>query len=172
MNSTISAMHRPLSSNTVEPEIRLSIEELLTDYCHRLDDGDVDKWTSFFAEDATYKITTLENVKRGYPLGIMYCDGRGMMEDRIKALKTANIFEEHVYCHIISRPEIRKEDGDIYSVRTNFSIFRTMYTGASETFATGRYQDMIRCTPSEALFLEKQVIVDSRRIDTLLVLPI
>jgi anthranilate 1,2-dioxygenase small subunit len=102
----------------------------------------------------------------------MYCEGRGMMEDRVKALKTANIFEEHVYCHILSRPQIKQEGTDTYIARTNFSIFRTMYTGETETFATGRYLDTIRCTASETLFLEKLVVIDSRRIDTLLVLPI
>jgi hypothetical protein len=67
------------------------IEALLRDYCHALDDGEVGRWSGFFQDDATYQITTRENRESGYPLGIMLCEGRAMMHDRIKALQTANI---------------------------------------------------------------------------------
>jgi len=169
MSNTDTTIH---AASTVDPQVRARITALISDYCYQLDDGEVDTRTSFFTDEASYKITTLENFRRGYPLGIMYCEGRGMMEDRIKALKTANIYEEHVYCHIFTRPQIRQASTDTYTVRTNFSLFRTMYTGEIETFATGKYLDTVRCTPEATLFQEKQVILDSRRIDTLLVLPI
>ena len=79
-------------SHPVPADVRGQIEELLTDYCHTLDDGEWDQWPNFFTEDGVYKIITRANYDTGLPLGIMYCDGRGMMQDRMLALETANIF--------------------------------------------------------------------------------
>jgi anthranilate 1,2-dioxygenase small subunit len=148
------------------------VERLLRDYCHALDDGEVDRWTSFFQDDASYQITTRENREAGYPLGIVLCEGRGMMEDRIKALETANIFESHTYCHITGPLDVREELEGRYTVRSNFVVYRTMYTGAIEVFATGKYLDVVDTTGAEARFAERVVVLDSRCIDTLLVYPL
>jgi anthranilate 1,2-dioxygenase small subunit len=148
------------------------IQHLLRDYCHALDDGEVDRWTGFFQDDATYQITTRENLANGYPLGIVLCEGRGMMEDRIKALKTANIFEGHTYCHITGPLDVVEQMEDRWAVRSNFSVYRTMYTGEMTLFATGKYLDVVDTSGGQALFAERIVVVDSRRIDTLLVYPI
>jgi anthranilate 1,2-dioxygenase small subunit len=172
MKSLMSVPNSLNNSSHIEPGMRERIEEFLNDYCHRLDDGKVDDWTSFFAEDANYQITTRENVENGYPLGIMYCEGRGMMEDRIKALKTANIFESHAYCHILGRPQLWNEGPELYGARSNFTIYRTMYNGEAEVFATGKYLDLVFCGSAGPVFKKRMAIVDSRRIDTLLVLPI
>jgi anthranilate 1,2-dioxygenase small subunit len=148
------------------------IQHLLRDYCHALDDGEVDRWSSFFLPDAIYQLTTRENREAGYPLGIVLCEGRGMMDDRIKALKTANIFESHTYCHITGPAEVREELQDRYAVRSNFAVYRTMYTGQAELFATGKYLDVVDTSGGEARFAERVVVIDSRCIDTLLVYPL
>jgi anthranilate 1,2-dioxygenase small subunit len=148
------------------------IQQLLRDYCHALDDGDVDRWTSFFQDDATYQITTRENLEKGYPLGIVLCEGKGMMEDRIKALKTANIFESHTYCHITGPLDVVEQMEDRWAVRSNFALYRTMYTGEVTLFATGKYLDVVDTSGGQASFAERIVVVDSRRIDTLLVYPL
>jgi 3-phenylpropionate/cinnamic acid dioxygenase small subunit len=148
------------------------IQHLLRDYCHALDDGEVGRWSGFFQADATYQITTRENIASGYPLGIILCEGRGMMDDRIKALKTANIFESHTYCHITGPLDVREEFEDRHTVRSNFAVYRTMYTGQMELFATGKYLDVVDTGGAQALFAERVVVLDSRCIDTLLVYPL
>jgi 3-phenylpropionate/cinnamic acid dioxygenase small subunit len=148
------------------------IEALLRDYCHALDDGEVDRWSGFFQDQATYQITTRENLARGYPLGIMLCEGRGMMRDRIKALQTANIFESHTYCHLWGAPDVRPEIEGRWSVRSNFAVYRTMYSGEQSLFATGKYLDVVDTTGAQALFAERIVVIDSRQVDTLLVYPL
>lgn len=145
---------------------------LLRDYGHALDDGRVDEWSGFFGPDGIYQVTTRENLEAGYPLGIVYCEGRGMMDDRIKALKTANIFESHTYCHILGQPDVREELEGRFAVRSSFVVYRTMYTGQAELFATGKYLDIVDTGGDRLQFAERRVIVDSRCIDTLLVFPL
>jgi 3-phenylpropionate/cinnamic acid dioxygenase small subunit len=148
------------------------IAAFLTRYTDALDDGRIDEWANFFTEDGNYQITTRENEEAGYPVGIVYCEGRGMLVDRIKALKVANIYESHVYCHINGQPTISNETNGLCSVRSNFVVYRTMYDGRVEVFATGKYLDVIRRDEAGLRFKERRAIVDSRRVDTLLVFPI
>lgn len=148
------------------------VTELLARYADALDDGRVDDWPDFFVEDGIYQITTRENEEALYPVGIVYCEGRGMLLDRVKALKIANIYEGHVYCHINGQPTILKETSGSVTVRSNFVVYRTMYDGRAELFATGKYLDVLRRDDAGLRFEERRAVVDSRRIDTLLVFPI
>ncbi len=156
----------------VSPEVQHQLEEFLTDYCHTLDDDNLEHWPSYFDARGVYEITTRENVAAGMPLGIMLCEGVGMLEDRIKALRTANIFEAQTYVHITARPQIWEESRDRYALRSNFTVYRTMYTGAVELFALGKYLDVIAVVDGAPRFLKRQVVLDPRRIDTLLVIPL
>ena len=156
----------------LDPATWLKIESFLADYAHRLDDGLIDEWTGFFTEDATYQITTRENYEAGYPIGIMLCKGKGMMEDRVLALKTANVFEPHTYCHIVGRPDLKEESPGKLTARSNFIVYRTMENGEAELFATGKYLDRIVVEGGRTKFTERRAILDSRRIDVLLVFPL
>ena len=161
---------RPAAA-VVDAATRVAVEELLCDYAHALDDGRIDDWPEFFAEDAIYQITTRENLEAGYPIGIVYCEGQGMMRDRIEALKSANIFEGHCYCHLLGRPALRQERPGLIAARSNFTVLRTMEDGRAEVFASGKFVDLIALEPAPR-FRERRVILDSRRIDILLVYPL
>ncbi len=150
----------------------LRVENFLADYAHRLDDGRIDDWTGFFTADAVYQITTRENFEAGYPIGIILCTGRGMMEDRVLALKTANVYEPHTHCHIVGRPELREASPGVLAARSNFSVYRTMESGATELFAIGKYLDLIVFEDGQPRFKERRVILDSRCVDVLLVYPL
>lgn len=160
------------SARGIKPAVWMQVEGFLADYAHRLDDGRIDDWPGFFAADALYQITTRENHEAGYPIGIMLCEGRGMMEDRVLALKTANVFELHTYCHIVGRPDLTAEPEGILGARSNFCVFRTMEDGEAELFASGKYLDRIAFEAGLPKFQSRRVILDSRRIDVLLVFPL
>jgi anthranilate 1,2-dioxygenase small subunit len=151
---------------------REEIADFLECYVHALDDGRIDEWSAFFTHDATYQVTTRENVERGLPLGIVLCEGRGMMNDRIKALKIANIFESHSYRHLVGRPLVEPLGNGRYGVRSSFVTYRTMFTGQTDVFATGRYDDVLQLGPEGLRFAQRRVVLDSRVVDTLMVYPL
>ena len=155
-----------------DPEISHQVEDLLVAYVHALDDFELDRWPDFFTEDGIYQIIPRESYDQNLPLGILFCDGRGMMSDRILALDTANIFEPHTNSHITGRPQLSvNPDGTINS-RSNFNITRTMQDGRMEIFAAGKYMDVITLTDAGPLFRERRVVLESRRVDILLVYPL
>jgi anthranilate 1,2-dioxygenase small subunit len=153
--------------------IRDKIEDLLCAYSHAIDDGDIDQWPGFFTENGVYHITTRETHEAGQPIGILRCVGRGMMLDRIKAFHTANIFEPHSYNHVLGRPSVALgAAAGSYACRTNFHLIRVMQDGRADLFATGKYLDIITFATGTAKFQERTVVLDSRQVDILLVMPI
>lgn len=151
---------------------QLRIEALLTDYAHCIDDDRLEEWPELFTQDCTYRVITRENHEQGLPMGLIYCDGRGMLKDRISALRTANIYEPHGYRHAVSAVKIIGEDNGVYHVQSSFTVIRTMHDGDMSVFACGRYLDRIIDQGGALKFAERLVILDSRRIDTLMVIPI
>jgi len=63
-------------------------------------------------------------------------------------------------------------DIDALEVHANFLVVRTMQDGAMTLFAAGRYVDSVVHGATGWHFARKTVILDSRRIDTLLAIPI
>jgi len=156
-----------------DPALRARVADFMLDYAHAIDDLDLQAWPCFFAEDARYKIIVRENFEAGLPMGVMYCEGAGMMRDRVLALETANIYEPHTYSHVLSRTRLKRAaDGELRA-RTGFIVTRTMQEGRMDTFAAGKYLDRIAVQPDGSLrFTERLVVLESRRIDILLVFPL
>ncbi len=169
----------------VEPDLRARIEDFLAAIVQAIDEGDFDRWPEFFSEDGFYQIIPRASFEAGHPLGIMTCAGRGMMRDRVAALQGANIYEPHTYCHlwarpILSRPAPRdgsrggpnEAEGTVLA-RTNFALYRTMQSRGTELFAAGSYRDRIALEEKGTLRLKsRHVVLESRRVDILIVLPI
>jgi anthranilate 1,2-dioxygenase small subunit len=157
----------------IDPALREKIENLINDYANALDDEAIDRWPQFFTESAVYHVTTRENHDAGLPIGIIRCVGRGMMLDRVKAFHTANIFEPHVYNHILGRPSLSiRQSTNIWTSRCNFQVVRVMQEGRSDLYATGKYLDSIVWENGSLRFQERIVVLDSRHVDILMVVPI
>ena len=160
-----------MTEATISTELRARIDDFLLDYAHCIDDDDLEQWPSFFAESGLYQIIPREGYEAGHPIGVMLCRGRGMMIDRVRAMRQANIYEPQRYTHILSRSQMASR-GSAITLRTNFQILRTMQDGACDLFACGHYLDAVQVEDTALTFLERRVLLDSRRIDTLLVVPI
>ncbi|HEY9817269.1 MAG TPA: aromatic-ring-hydroxylating dioxygenase subunit beta, partial [Candidatus Obscuribacterales bacterium] len=107
-----------------------------------------------------------------YAHGAIWANSKGMLKDRVSALREANIYEEQVYRHIGDAVRLITLDNDIATVQSNFMVVRTMHTGDIHLFATGMYLDRIRIQGDTALFEERIVVCDSQKIDTLLAIPL
>jgi anthranilate 1,2-dioxygenase small subunit len=152
--------------------LRLRVDDFYADYAHVLDDDRLEEWPDFFTQDGIYRIVTRENRELGLPLHLIYCDGQGMMIDRIAAMRTANIYEPHVYCHSISAVRVLGAEGGEVRARSNFTVLRTMTDGQTAIFACGRTFDTLLDVDGELRLRERLVVLDSKRIDTLLVIPL
>lgn len=151
---------------------RHGIHELIAAYAECIDDDRLEEWPDFFVEDCRYLITSRQSHEAGYRHGVVYAASKGMLRDRILALRRANIFEPHRYRHIIGPTRIGKIADGIAEVRSNFIAVRIMHDGEMSLFAAGRYLDRIAAATESFRFIERLVILDSDKIDTLLVIPL
>lgn len=152
---------------------RLSrVSQLNADYARAIDDDRLEDWPRFFVERCLYKITSADNHRKGLPAGIVYADSRGMLQDRIAALRDANVYERQTYRHLVGLPAILGEAEGAIRVETPFLVVRIMRDGTMDLFATGRYLDVLVEDQGALRFRERVVVCDSGRIDTLLAIPL
>ena len=143
-----------------------------TRYIRAIDDDQLEDWPGLFTENCLYKIVTRENFEQGLPLAVMECRSRGMLQDRVTGYRRINVYEPQRYSHQISGLTVEPVDERTVKCRSNYLVVRTVVDGTMSLFSAGIYLDKVVLDPDGALFQERIVIPDSRRIETLLVLPL
>jgi anthranilate 1,2-dioxygenase small subunit len=148
------------------------IVQAQSDYIRCVDDDRLEQWPDLFHGPCKYVVTSAANYREGLEAGIIFANSRGMLQDRVSALREANIYERQSYRHILGMPAILSEEGDKVRTETPFLVVRILQDGDSDLFATGRYFDIYRIDTDRAKLEERIVVCDSSRIDTLLALPL
>ena len=142
-------------------------------YARCIDDDRLEAWPDFFLPQAIYRVTTAENHRRGLEAGLIWANSRAMLQDRVSALREANIYERHGYRHLIGLPHVEPAGAGAARAETPFMVARIMRDGSTALFATGRYLDRFARDAAGALKLAERIVVcDSSRIDTLLAIPL
>jgi anthranilate 1,2-dioxygenase small subunit len=156
----------------VPPAVRDAIARLMMQYVHAIDNDELERWPQFFTERCLYRILPRAEFDQGRPIGVWYCDNRAMLMDRVSSIREVNVYEPHVYRHIVGPTEILGYDDGAYRAQTSYIVVRTMHDGEMQVFSAGRYVDEIVCDGVTALLRERTVVTDSARFDTLLVIPL
>jgi anthranilate 1,2-dioxygenase small subunit len=173
MNAPLNPAVIPVeAAAAVQPGDLSAIHTLLTRYCDALDEERFDDWPDFFTEDAQYRLTTAENLRKGYPVGLIDCMGKPMMRDRLFGLKAANVFEPHTYRHILSQPLVSCAGESQWQVKTSFLLARTMAAQDAQLFLCGHYRDLVVRTDTGLLLKSREVVLDASLIDLLIVIPV
>ncbi len=160
------------SGTEIDAAARRQIEELNTRYIRAIDDDQLEAWPELFTEHCLYKIITRENFARGFSLPLMECAGRGMLQDRVTGYRRVNVYEPQRYTHMVSGMTLERLDPTHIACKQNYLVVRTMITGEMMIFSTGVYLDRVVLVAQGAKFEERIVVQESRRVDTLLVIPL
>ena len=160
--------------------------QLMVECAGAVDDDRLEDWPSYFTEDCVYRIETRESHGNGWPIGLIHCEGRGMLRDRVLAIRHGNVFDPHRYRHVLSLPRLAPAAATptvtpagagaklafARRVLTSFNVTRVMQSGEMSLFAVGTYDDVLVEIAGELFIHERLVLLDSRALDTLLALPI
>lgn len=147
------------------------LSTLNAEYARTIDDDRLEAWPDFFVDECLYRITTADNHAQGLQAGLIWCDTRDMLRDRVVSLRKANIYERQRYRHVIGQSALLHSQVALKS-ETPFLVVRIMRDGRMDLFATGRYLDEIVEEDGALKFRERTVVCDSSRIDTLLAIPL
>ncbi|HEX3860229.1 MAG TPA: aromatic-ring-hydroxylating dioxygenase subunit beta [Stellaceae bacterium] len=157
---------------TDKTAVWLGVNELIAAYADCIDEDRLEEWPDFFVEHCHYLITDRESHQAGLRHGIIYCASRGMLMDRVTSLRRVLMFEAHRYRHVVGAASIARTENGVAETRANFLAMRIMHDGEMQVFATGRYLDRIDVSSTPYRFIERLVVLDSQKIDTLLVIPL
>jgi anthranilate 1,2-dioxygenase small subunit len=151
---------------------RAALFDLYADYGGLIDAADWAAWLNLFARECRYGIVPRENFDRGLPAGLVYCDSRAMLEDRIMALQEANKYNIHWDRHLIGLPRATAEEGGEIAVEASFAVYQTDQEGESRLFATGLYHDRVVEEAGRLRFRDKLVLLDTFAVPSLLSTPL
>ena len=151
---------------------RRRVEVLLAHYVDIVDQDRLEEWPDLFVDDCRYRITSALDYRDKLPHGVIYAVSKGMLRDRVSALREANVYEAQRYRHIVGPTWIEDDAGGTVRARANFLVIRTMHTGEMLLFASGVYFDRIDVSTDPCRFIERTVVTDSDKIDTLLAIPL
>ena len=141
---------------------------LNADYARCIDDDRLEEWPGFFLERCLYKVTTADNLAKGYEAGLIYADSRACWKTASRRCARPTSTSASATA-TSSACRWRAADD---AVETPFLVVRIMRDGKMDVFATGKYLDVVKEEKDELKFEARVVVCDSSRIDTLLAIPL
>ena len=147
---------------------RAAIWDLLAEYGALADAAKYDDWLALFAAECRYQVVPRENYDSGLPVGLIYCDSRAMLEDRIRALLEANKYNIHTDRHLIGLAQVIGGDAASVTIEAPFAVFQTDQEGETRLFATGVYRDRLVMVEGALKISDKLVLLDTFAVPSLL----
>jgi anthranilate 1,2-dioxygenase small subunit len=152
--------------------LRCEVDELYADYVACLDEGELERWPELFTDECLYQIVPRENYERRLPLALMLCESKGMLKDRVAAVRQTSVFGPRVLRHLVSSLRVRVESSDAITARANFALFETTLDEPPHVFNVGRYFDQLVRVDGQLKFKEKLCVLDGAVIRGSLIYPI
>ncbi len=156
----------------VSPEVRFEIEDLFQRYGAVLDNDELEQWPDLFTDECLYQVIPRENYDRGLPLALMRCESKGMLQDRVYAIRETLMYEPRYVRHVIGGARITGQDERGWRVEANYAVFETPLGELTRVFNVGRYLDRIVRQDGVLKFAEKLCVFDSLLVPNSIVIPI
>jgi len=153
-------------------ELRARLADLYAAYDDALAEGDYERWPEFFTETCVYKITSRENYDAGLPLGMMQAESRGMLADRVAALRKTTLYAPRVVRRLVGSIVLRATAADGMRLSASFALFQTMLNEPSTVFLCGRLYDRVVEDGGILHFAERICVSDATLVPTSLIFPI
>ena len=160
------------SGVTATPELRGQLADLYAAYDDALGEGDYERWPEFFTEACFYQITARENHDMGLPLGLMQAESRGMLADRVAAIRKTTLIAPRLMRRLVGSIVLRAVEPGGMRLTASFAVFQTMLNEPSQVFLCGRFYDRVVEEGGALLFAERICVADSTLVPTSLIFPI
>lgn len=154
--------------------LRHEIDTFNAQYCAALDEQRLTDWTEMFVEDALYVVLSRENADRCLPVGLIYCEGRGMIRDRAFAIEKTSMFAPRYLRHIVGNLAVlgTEQDG-IVRARANYVVLQVLYDRPEATLhQVGVYHDVFHRIDGVLKLSERRCVYDNLLVPNALCLPV
>lgn len=154
--------------------LRHEVEMFNAAYAAALDEQRLSNWVEMFADDALYVVISRENFDRGMPVGLIYCENKGMIHDRAFALEKTAMFAPRYLRHIVGNLQVLGENaaGEIRA-RANYVVLQVLFDRPdAKLHQVGVYHDVFRRIGGELKLAERRCVYDNLLVDNALCLPV
>ena len=150
-----------------------AVENLVHEWARAIDENRVEAICELLAPQGRYTVKSRFNADRNLPIALIDAHSAAQLRDRIKSMRIANIYEPHHYRHVVSCVQIVGGQDGALDVRSSFLVVRTMeLDGTMKIFASGQCRDVVEIHLGQARFRSREFVLDSRAVETLLVIPL
>ena len=165
---------RPAESASREAlrEARWEVEEFHYEYAAGLERGEIEQWPNFFTDDAFYRVIARDNDESGLPLGLIYCEGKGMLRDRAYALVHTETFAPRYLQLRISNTRVFSADERSIKAEASYLLLETLVDEPSRVHQVGKYYDVFERVNGSLLIKDRKCVYDTVVIDNCLVFPV
>jgi 3-phenylpropionate/cinnamic acid dioxygenase small subunit len=153
-------------------ELRTRLADLYAAYDDALGEGEYERWPEFFTEVCRYQIIPRESHDLGHPLGLMQAESRGMLADRVAAIRKTTLYAPRIVQRLVSSIVLRAIEPDGMRLSASFATFQTMLNEPSQVFLCGRLYDRVVDDAGTLRFAERICVTDSTLVPTSLIFPI
>jgi 3-phenylpropionate/cinnamic acid dioxygenase small subunit len=153
-------------------QLRARLTDLYAAYDDALGEGDYERWPELFTETCRYQIIPRESYDLGHPIGLMQAESRGMLADRIAAIRNTTLYAPRIVQRLVSGIVLHAVEPDGMRLSASFATFQTMLNEPSRVFLCGRLYDRVVEVGGALRFAERICVTDSTLVPTSLVFPI
>ena len=170
----------------VDADVRGAVDELYADYVEALDEGPIEAWPQLFTEDGEYLLIAKENHDRGLPIGLMRCESRGMLTDRVRSITQLSLHAPRVLRHVIGPLRVRPaaatagddpappagHSGPSWTVTASYVVFQTLLDADTHVLSSGRYLDLVVADGDRLRLRRKVTVYDNPLVPNSIVFPL
>jgi salicylate 5-hydroxylase small subunit len=153
-------------------ELRARLADLYAAYDDALAQSDYERWPEFFTDTCLYKVIPRESYDLGHPLGLMQAESRGMLADRIAAIRKTTLYAPRIVQRLVSGIILQAIEADGMRLSASFATFQTMLNEPSQVFLCGRFYDRVVEEDGTLRFAVRICVTDSTLVPTSLIFPI
>jgi 3-phenylpropionate/cinnamic acid dioxygenase small subunit len=153
-------------------EARFEVEEFHYEYAANLERGDIEHWPDFFTDDALYHVVARDNAESNLPLGLIYCEGKGMLHDRAYALRHTEMYAPRYIQLRVSNTRVLALEGPLIRAEASYLLIETLVDEPSRVQQVGKYHDVFLRAGDTLLIKERRCVYDTVVINNCLVFPV
>ena len=161
-----------LASRAALREARLEIEEFHYEYAATLERGEIERWPDFFTDDAVYRVAARDNAEANLPLGLVYCEGKGMLRDRAYALRHTEMYAPRYLQLRVANTRVLAVEGPRITAEASYLLLETLIDEPSRVQQVGKYFDVFQRAGGSLLIKERTCVYDTVVIGNCLVFPV
>ena len=172
MATTTETRPTGIASRAALREARWDVEEFHYEYAAGLERGEIEQWPDYFTDDAFYRVIARDNEESGLPLGLIYCEGKGMLRDRAYALVHTETFAPRYLQLRVSNTRVFSADAQFIKAEASYLLLETLVDEPSRVQQVGKYYDLFERNGDSLLIKDRKCVYDTVLIDNCLVFPV